>query len=183
MKILVVVDMQNDFIDGVLGTPEAQAIVPKVVEKIKTFDGAVFLTQDTHFENYLDTLEGKNLPVPHCIFDTDGWELNPLIREALNSIFKTNWLFNDCVLKISFGSVHMAAQFQRLHEIYDLESIEFIGVCTDICVISNVLLTKAHLPDVPIIVDASCCAGVTPETHKNALAAMKQCQIIVTNEE
>ena len=86
MKILVVVDMQNDFIDGVLGTPEAQAIVPKVVEKIKTFDGAVFLTQDTHFENYLDTLEGKNLPVPHCIFDTDGWELNPLIREAYSMI-------------------------------------------------------------------------------------------------
>jgi len=168
MKILVVVDMQNDFIDGAFGTKEAIAIVPNVVEKIRSFDGdKIIFTRDTHEENYMETQEGKNLPVPHCIRGTNGWELNPEI-EALRK--------EEAVDKPSFGSMELASY---LKELDDVESIEFVGLCTDICVISNVMITKAALPEVPVIVDASCCAGVTPESHKNALEAMKMCQVKV----
>jgi len=168
MKILVVVDMQNDFIDGALGTKEAVGIVPNVVEKIRSFDGdKIIFTRDTHEENYMETQEGKNLPVPHCIRGTNGWELNPEI-EALRK--------EEAVDKPSFGSMELASY---LKELDDVESIEFVGLCTDICVISNVMITKAALPEVPVIVDASCCAGVTPESHKNALEAMKMCQVKV----
>lgn len=171
MKILVVVDMQNDFIDGALGTKEAVAIVPNVVEKIKSYDGEkIIFTRDTHEEDYMETQEGKNLPVPHCIRGTKGWELNPEI-EALRK--------EDAIDKPSFGSMELASY---LKEQSDIESIEFVGLCTDICVISNVMITKAALPEVPVIVDASCCAGVTPESHKNALEAMKMCQVKVVND-
>lgn len=171
MKILVVVDMQNDFIDGALGTKEAVAIVPNVIEKIKNFDGdKIIFTRDTHEENYMETQEGKNLPVPHCIRGTKGWELNPEI-EALRK--------EDAIDKPSFGSMELASY---LKELENVESVEFIGLCTDICVISNVMITKAALPEVPVIVDASCCAGVTPESHTNALAAMKMCQVQIVNE-
>lgn len=171
MKILVVVDMQNDFIDGALGTKEAVAIVPNVVEKIKNFDGdKIIFTRDTHEENYMETQEGKNLPVPHCIRGTKGWELNPEI-EALRT--------EDAIDKPSFGSMELASYLKGLDSV---ESIEFVGLCTDICVISNVMITKAALPEVPVIVDASCCAGVTPESHTNALNAMKMCQVIIENE-
>jgi len=171
MKILVVVDMQNDFIDGALGTKEAIAIVPNVVEKIKNFDGdKIIFTRDTHEENYMETQEGKNLPVPHCIQGTNGWELNPEI-EALR--------IEDAIDKPSFGSMELASY---LKELDGVESIEFVGLCTDICVISNVMITKAALPEVPVIVDASCCAGVTPESHKNALEAMKMCQVKIIGE-
>ena len=171
MKILVVVDMQNDFIDGALGTKEAVAIVTNVVEKIKSFDGdKIIFTRDTHEENYMETQEGKNLPVPHCIRGTQGWELNPEI-EGLRK--------EEAVDKPSFGSMELASY---LKELDDVESIEFVGLCTDICVISNVMITKAALPEVPVIVDASCCAGVTPESHKNALEAMKMCQVKIINE-
>ena len=171
MKILVVVDMQNDFIDGALGTKEAIAIVPNVVEKIKNFDGdKIIFTRDTHEENYMETQEGKNLPVPHCIRGTNGWELNPEI-EALRK--------EEAVDKPSFGSMELASY---LKELDGVESIEFVGLCTDICVISNVMITKAALPEVPVIVDASCCAGVTPESHKNALEAMKMCQVKIIGE-
>ena len=171
MKVLVVVDMQNDFIDGALGTKEAVAIVPNVVEKIKNFDGdKIIFTRDTHEENYMDTQEGKNLPVPHCIRGTKGWELNSEI-EALRK--------GDAIDKPSFGSMELASYLKGLD---DIESVEFIGLCTDICVISNVMITKAAMPEVPVIVDASCCAGVTPESHINALAAMKMCQVKVINE-
>lgn len=170
MKILVVVDMQNDFIDGALGTKEAVAIVPNVVEKIKNFEGRIIYTRDTHEENYTETQEGKNLPVPHCIRGTQGWELNPEI-EALRK--------EDAIDKPSFGSMELASSLKGLE---DIESIEFVGLCTDICVISNVMITKAALPEVPVIVDASCCAGVTTESHRNALEAMKMCQVQVINE-
>lgn len=171
MKILVVVDMQNDFIDGALGTKEAVAIVPNVVEKIKSYDcEKIIFTRDTHEENYMETQEGKNLPVPHCIWGTKGWELNPEI-EAFRK--------EDTIDKPSFGSMELSSY---LKEQNDIESIEFVGLCTDICVISNVMITKAALPEVPVIVDAFCCAGVTPESHKNALNAMKICQVQVINE-
>ena len=163
-KVLVVVDMQNDFIDGALGTKEAVAIVPGVKEKIENFDGVVLFTRDTHETNYLDTQEGKKLPVPHCIRDTEGWQ----IRSELDALRKT-----EPIDKETFGSTDLAA----MNEDNEIESITFVGLCTDICVISNALLAKASLPEVPIIVDAKCCAGVTPESHENALKAMELCQI------
>ena len=170
MKILVVVDMQNDFIDGALGTPEAASIVPYVREVIESFDGKVLFTRDTHFADYMDTQEGKNLPVPHCIKDTDGWR----IRRELDALRKT-----PAIDKITFGSKDLV---DILKGEPSIESITFVGLCTDICVISNVMLTKAFFPEIPLIVDAKACAGVTPESHRNALAAMKMCQVRIVNE-
>lgn len=170
MKFLVVVDMQKDFIDGALGTPEAVKIVPYVKERIAAFDGKVLFTRDTHFPNYMDTQEGKNLPVAHCIKDTPGWELHPDL-EALRT--------TDPIDKIAFGSSALPEILSRESSV---ESITFLGLCTDICVISNVMITKSFFPEVPIIVDAKGCAGVTPESHKNALAAMKMCQVQIINE-
>lgn len=170
MKILVVVDMQKDFIDGALGTAEAAAIVPYVKELIKNFDGKVFFTRDTHFADYMDTQEGKNLPVKHCIKGTPGWEIHP----ELDALRKT-----EPIDKLTFGS---SALPEILAKEDDVESITFIGLCTDICVISNVMITKAFFPEIPLIVDAKACAGVTPESHNNALSAMKMCQITVVNE-
>ncbi len=172
-KILVVVDMQNDFIDGSLGTKEAVEIVPSVKEKIENFDGRVIFTRDTHFDNYLETQEGTLLPVKHCIKDTDGWR----IRSELDTLRKT-----EAVDKPTFGSVVLVKKLVEENEKEPIESVTLIGLCTDICVISNALLIKAFLPEVPIIVDAKCCAGVTPDSHKNALNAMKTCQIKVENE-
>lgn len=170
MKILVVVDMQNDFIDGALGTPEAASIVPYVKQVIESFDGKVLFTRDTHFADYMDTQEGKNLPVPHCIKDTDGWR----IRRELDALRKT-----PAIDKITFGSKDLV---DILKGEPSIESITFVGLCTDICVISNVMLTKAFFPEIPLIVDAKACAGVTPESHQNALAAMKMCQVRIVNE-
>ena len=169
-QFLIVVDMQKDFVDGALGTKEAVAIVPKVAEKIRSFDGEIFVTYDTHFADYMDTQEGKNLPVPHCIKDTDGWR----IRRELDALRKT-----PVIDKITFGSKDLA---EILKEEPSIESITFVGLCTDICVISNVMLTKAFFPEIPLIVDAKACAGVTPESHQNALAAMKMCQVRIVNE-
>ena len=171
--VLIVVDMQNDFIDGALGTAEALAIVPKVKEKIKGFQGQVFFTRDTHQANYLDTQEGRKLPVPHCIQGSDGWQ----IREELEKL-RTE----PAVDKPTFGSRALGELLLQLDKEEKIESITLVGLCTDICVISNALLAKAFLPEVPITVDASCCAGVTPESHKTALSAMKMCQIRVENE-
>ena len=170
-KILVVVDMQNDFIDGALGTPEAVAIVPHVKEKIESFDGKVFFTRDTHFENYMSTEEGKNLPVPHCIKGTDGWQ----IRAELDALRTT-----EAIDKLTFGSRELVDVLAAEGEI---ESITFVGLCTDICVISNAVVVKAFYPEIPLTVDARCCAGVTPESHARALEAMKMCQIKIVNEE
>ena len=169
-QILIVVDMQNDFIDGALGTKEAVAIVPKVEDKIRNFDGEVFFTRDTHETWYLETQEGKNLPVPHCIRGTEGWQ----IRKELDALRKT-----EPIDKETFGSTDLAADLLALHEDEEIGSITLVGLCTDICVISNALLLKATLPEVPIYVDAACCAGVTPESHENALKAMEACQIKV----
>ena len=167
-NILIVVDMQNDFIDGALGTKEAVAIVPKVEEKIRNFEGEVFFTRDTHETYYLETQEGKNLPVKHCIRDTEGWQ----IRKELDVLRKTN-----PVDKETFGSTDLAGELTMIDEDEGIGSITLVGLCTDICVISNALLIKASLPEVPICVDATCCAGVTPESHENALKAMEACQI------
>ena len=171
-NILIVVDMQNDFIDGALGTKEAVAIVPNVIETIKGFEGTILYTKDTHFDDYMDTQEGKNLPVPHCIKGTDGWNLAEDIEAVKcpqDKVFE----------KMTFGSKELGDYLQRLAIEEDIEEITLVGLCTDICVISNALLVKAYLPEVPVAVLQYCCAGVTPESHKNALEAMKMCQIEV----
>lgn len=169
MKVLVVVDMQNDFIDGALGTPEAVEIVPKVIQKIRDFDGRVLATRDTHEENYLDTQEGKKLPVKHCIRGTKGWEIRPEIQELISG---------EIIDKPTFGSEKLGKMLKEWQESGEqIEGITLVGLCTDICVISNALFLKACLPEVPVIVDASCCAGVTPESHIQALNAMKMCQV------
>jgi len=171
--ILIVVDMQNDFIDGALGTKEALAIVPAVLEKIKGFEGRVIFTRDTHFDNYMDTQEGKNLPVPHCIKGSEGWQ----IRAELDALRK-----EEAVDKPSFGSVELSTMLARENAEKPIRSVTFIGLCTDICVISNAMLIKAAMPEVPVTVDAACCAGVSPASHNNALEAMKMCQIRIINQ-
>lgn len=171
-KILVVVDMQKDFVDGALGSKEAVAIVPNVVNKIKDFEGDIFVTYDTHFENYMDTNEGKNLPVPHCIKGTDGWELNEEVAKAL-----VNRKYTP-VEKITFGSVDLPGLVGKAAGDEEF-TVELVGLCTDICVVSNALLLKANFPEMNILVDAACCAGVTVESHEAALTTMKMCQIEV----
>lgn len=169
-KILLVVDMQNDFIDGALGTAEAEKIVPLVKEKIEGFDGTVLFTRDTHFDNYMETQEGKRLPVPHCIKGTEGWQ----IRKELDVLRTT-----EAIDKLTFGSSELGQLLVKKNEEEPIESITVIGLCTDICVISNALLAKAFLPETEIRVDAKCCAGVTPQSHENALNAMSVCQIVI----
>lgn len=169
-NILIVVDMQNDFVDGALGTPEAVAIVDKVAEKIKEFDGEIIVTYDTHLDDYMDTREGKYLPVPHCIKNTDGWQLNEKVQEALQ--IKGGY---QVVHKSTFGSTRLVELIREYG--YNTANVTFVGLCTDICVVSNALLLKANYPEMNISVDASCCAGVTPETHQAALITMKSCQI------
>lgn len=179
MKALVVVDMQNDFINGSLGTPEAQAIVGKVVQKIKNFDGdAVMFTMDTHYGNYMDTQEGHMLPVPHCINGTQGHILQDDVYEQANKLCIRHDVVTSVFPKSTFGSIELGKWVSRIE---NLEEVIFVGLCTDICVISNALLVKAFLPEAKITVDAACCAGVTPESHINALRAMKMCQINIEN--
>lgn len=173
-KILIVVDMQNDFIDGALGTAEALAIVPRVCEKIRTFDGKVIFTRDTHEEDYLQTQEGRLLPVAHCIKGSCGWQ----IRKELEQL-RTEAAIID---KPTFGSTALGELLENENLADPIGEIVLTGLCTDICVISNALLIKAFLPEVPVTVDAACCAGVTPQSHKTALAAMKACQIQIINE-
>ena len=172
-EILLVVDMQNDFIDGALGNPEAVAIVPKVLEKIKSYEGRVIFTRDTHLDNYMDTQEGKNLPVPHCIKGSEGWQIRP----ELDALRK-----EEAVDKPTFGSMELTEKLTEENCKNPIGSVTLIGLCTDICVISNAMLIKAAMPELPVIVDAACCAGVTPESHNNALEAMKMCQIKVINQ-
>lgn len=174
-KVLIVVDMQNDFVDGALGTAEALGIVDRVASRISEFEGRIFATLDTHETNYLETAEGRKLPVPHCIRDTKGWLLNEKVLCALSDKdYKT-------IEKPTFGSVCLVEEMRKLREEEEIEA-ELMGLCTDICVVSNALLLKAYFPEMRISVDASCCAGVTPETHKAALETMKMCQIEVTGE-
>lgn len=170
-KILVVVDMQNDFVDGALGTGEAVAIVDKVVEKINGFEGEIIATYDTHYDNYMDTREGKYLPVPHCIKDTKGWQLNDKVQKALDT------KKYETIQKPTFGSTALVEELSGCDQ--ENTEVELIGLCTDICVVSNALLLKANYPEMNISVDAGCCAGVTPESHEAALTTMKMCQINV----
>lgn len=179
MEILVVVDMQNDFIDGALGTSEAVAIVPKVAARMRAFSGRVLCTRDTHETSYLETQEGQKLPIEHCIRGTVGWQLAPDIEAARKEL---------PIDKPTFGSTALGALLKAQDEDLKnrgerIEKITLVGVCTDICVISNALLLKAFLPETEIAVDAACCAGVTPERHRTALEAMKACQITVENED
>jgi len=172
-KLLVVVDMQKDFVDGSLGTPEAQAIVEHVVRKVETFDGRVVFTRDTHKENYMDTQEGKLLPVVHCIENTEGWEIIPeleTLRAAQNA---------RCYNKPTFGCTELAADIKREYEAGEVSEVELVGLCTDICVVSNALLIKAYAPELPVAVDSACCAGVTAAKHEAALETMRSCQILV----
>ena len=175
MKYLVVIDMQKDFITGSLGTKEAQAILSGVVEKAKNYDGKVIFTRDTHTSDYLNTQEGKNLPVKHCIMGEDGWYLDEQLGEIVDQ--SGYRVYN----KPTFGSVELAADLEKENSRGPIEEIELCGLCTDICVISNALLFKAFMPETPISVDAACCAGVTPQSHRNALEAMKMCQISIKN--
>ncbi len=165
MKYLIVVDMQVDFITGSLGSKLATAIVPNVVEKVKRFDGKVIFTRDTHFEDYMNTQEGKNLPVPHCIKDSDGWQICNELKPYAETV----------VDKLTFGSIELPKLLESFGK--PIEKIDLCGLCTDICVISNAMVLKAVFPEVPIAVDSSCSAGVTVESHNIALDAMRAVQI------
>ena len=168
-KYLIVVDMQKDFVDGALGTAEAVAIVPKVAEKLRTWTGRVIFTQDTHTADYLGTQEGRNLPVEHCIRGTEGWRIVPELRAFAEKA--------EVFEKPSFGSLDLAQTLRDRKD--EIAEIELVGLCTDICVVSNALLIKANLPEAPLSVDSACCAGVTPEKHAAALETMRSCQIRV----
>ncbi len=168
---LLVIDMQNDFISGALGTPEANAIVPRVKEKIEAARASgvrVVFTRDTHTEDYLNTQEGRNLPVPHCLLGTGGWQICGQLDVADAAVFD----------KPGFGSPEL---IRFLCMLPALEEVEFVGLCTDICVISNAMLVKASLPNVPIYINADLCAGVTPESHQTALDAMAACQMAIVH--
>ena len=168
-KILMVIDMQNDFINGALGTSEAEAIVGRVAEEIRKYPTEnVIATRDTHTEDYLNTQEGRKLPVVHCVRGTPGWELHPEIAAALKGA--------AVIDKPTFGSKELAEKLSLLSEQDELE-VTLAGLCTDICVVSNALLIKAFLPETPVRVIAACCAGVTPGSHQAALDTMRMCQI------
>lgn len=169
MDILVVIDMQNDFVSGVLGSTSAQTIVPLVLERIDTFDGKIIFTKDTHKENYLDTMEGKKLPVKHCIKGTYGHD----IVDGLNT------KNHEVIEKTSFGSPDLIYRLQEINKQEPITSITLIGVCTDICVMVNAMTIKSFFPEIEIIVDSIYCSGVTEELHKNALDIMTGCQIKV----
>ena len=171
--LLIVIDMQNDFIDGALGTKEAAAIVDAVAERIRRHSGSVYYTLDTHGDDYLQTQEGHYLPVVHCVKGSDGWALNDTIARALKMQNATAFE------KPTFGSTRLMRAVEAAHLERPFTSITLIGVCTDICVIANAILLKAALPNVPIYIDAALCAGVTPQSHDNALAAMEACQMAV----
>ena len=170
--VLVVVDIQKDFVDGALGSAEAVAIVDNAAKKIAAFDGEIFVTYDTHYDNYMDSAEGKKLPVPHCIKGTSGWELNETIQKALEGKRYTP------VEKITFGSVDLPLLVKKAVGDEDFD-VTLIGLCTDICVVSNALILKANFPEKEVLVDPACCAGVTVDSHNAALTTMRMCQINV----
>ena len=179
MKILIVVDMQNDFITGALGTQEAQSVVNRVVQRIKdSKDELILFTQDTHQDDYLDTPEGKKLPIVHCIEGTEGWQIHEKILDAWRkntSTIRVPELENNSFMKPVFGSIELVDFLKS--KAADIAEIELLGVCTDICVISNAIMIKNTLPEIPIAVNATCCAGVTPQSHQEALNTMKMCHI------
>lgn len=188
MRILCIIDAQYDFIDGTLGSPEAQAIVPKVVEKINNYENKgnvlVLFTKDTHDTNYLDTLEGTILPIPHCIENTPGWSINKEISKAVKDnkflSYSSDKIINSRVYKNTFGSDDLRKFFEKFKD--DIEEVEFCGLVTDCCVISNVLMCRTVLPDVEIYVDKNCCAGTNTYLHQAALDIMKSCQINIIGE-
>ncbi len=170
-KILVVVDMQNDFVTGALGTPEAQAMLPALLDYVEHFPGQIVFTLDTHGEDYLNSREGRQLPVVHCVKDTDGWKL----VDPLQAFAQAHSCQIFC--KKTFGSAELAQWLQTEHETDPIGEILLAGVCTDICVISNAMTIRSFLPEVPIGIVANCCAGVTPQRHQTALDAMESCQM------
>nr|WP_317429234.1 isochorismatase family cysteine hydrolase [uncultured Mitsuokella sp.] len=166
-KVIVVIDMQNDFIDGALGTKEAQAMLPHLVAKLeREKDALLIFTQDTHSKNYMETQEGRNLPVLHCIKPEKGWEIAPSLQPFVKKAAAV-------IEKPAFGSLELPKALAKLQP----DEVELVGLCTDICVISNAMILKTAFPELPVAVDASCCAGVTPTSHDNALQAMKMCQV------
>lgn len=166
-KVIVVIDMQNDFIDGALGTKEAQVMLPHLVAKLeREKDALLIFTQDTHSKNYMETQEGRNLPVPHCIKPEKGWEIAPSLQPFVKKAAAV-------IEKPAFGSLELPKAVAKLQP----DEVELVGLCTDICVISNAMILKAAFPELTVAVDASCCAGVTPASHDNALQAMKMCQV------
>lgn len=173
--VLVVIDMQNDFITGSLGTTEAAEIVDDVATRIRNHQGRVFYTQDTHRENYLETQEGHYLPVNHCQHGTEGWELAPAIADALKSRRSYG------IEKDTFGSTELMLAMKAVNAVERMTSITIVGLCTDMCIINNAMMLKAGLPNVPIYVDASLCAGTTPEGHARALESMSACQVAILN--
>jgi nicotinamidase-related amidase len=172
-RLLIVVDMQNDFVDGALGTDEAKAIVPRVIDKVKNHKGTVIYTRDTHDQGYISTQEGRNLPVTHCVESTLGWEIIDELKKL--ALENSSIVFN----KDTFGSKDLINHLVELEKSEPIEEIQIVGLCTDICVISNALAIKTYLPEVPIVVDAKCCAGVSPESHEIAIKAMKTCQVSI----
>lgn len=175
-KKLIVVDMQKDFTFGSLRNEMAIDVIDNVVKKVENYDGEIIFTYDSHQENYLETAEGIKLPIPHCIENSEGWELVDRLDELRRE--KHCRSFN----KPTFGCLALAEALKNENDIEKIDEIELVGVCTDICVISNAMILKAFLPEVTIKVDGTCCAGITVESHKNALEAMKSCQIEVTDE-
>lgn len=177
MKAFIMIDMQNDFISGVLGNPETMAVLPAVCEKVRKIEAdnnsVLLFTMDTHQNGYMDTQEGRKLPVPHCIEGTQGWELPDELKNAMSCVSD-----KQQVKKCTFGAKELPDKIIEMCG-GSPDEIELFGVCTDICVISNAMVLKAFFPEAEIIVDSSCCAGVSPQTHKNALEAMKCCQITV----
>lgn len=185
MRVLVVVDVQKDFVDGALGSMTAQSIIPHMRKRIKSYaDGntLILFTKDTHDENYLKTFEGYNLPIPHCINGTPGWSLVKDISSLADGysnflIFSTEEIIRSRVLKDTFGSIKLMEILKQYE--HDIEDITFMGFCTDVCVISNALMARTYLPNTRIVVDSSCCAGTTLDKHLAALEVMKSCQIDV----
>ncbi|MCD8189863.1 MAG: cysteine hydrolase [Clostridiales bacterium] len=173
MNYLILVDVQNDFVDGALGTAEAREMLPRLLDKVRQFDGTILVTKDTHGPDYMETQEGRNLPVPHCVRGAEGWQLAPALLD-IPAVREAKVYEKPC-----FGSAALAADLAAENRAGGVESVELVGLCTDICVVSNALLLKAAMPEVPISVDARCCAGVTPEKHQAALTVMESCQIAV----
>lgn len=183
MHVIVIVDCQFDFIEGALGTPEAKTIVPNIVQKLNNYPNKwntmVLFTKDTHYSNYMDTLEGTILPIPHCIENTPGWSINKDIERAVKTnrflSYSSDKIINSRVYKNTFGSDDLEEFFVKYKD--KIESIEFVGLCTSTSVLSNALMARQKLPDTEIYVDKNCCACITPDTHKSALEAMKICNI------
>lgn len=181
-EVLVVVDAQTDFVDGVLGTPEAEARIGAVADAVREAIGLVVMTLDTHGDDYMDTQEGKNLPVPHCLRGTDGWLPHPVLAEAIAERLDATGRGVPAFEKPTFGCPRLATQLLKIHMDHPIRRIRFVGFCTDICVVSNALITKAYLPDVEVVCEAWACAGVTPEAHEAAIKVMESCQVTVNRE-